>query len=110
LGQEKVSGLPVVDEEGQLIGVITEHDLLRAFREDRSDQPVEELMTTKVISVSEDTELDEIVDLFLEKGIRRVFVAEDSELRGVISRRDLVLGSQVAKQASEFSRQLCAGT
>ncbi len=109
LGQEKVSGLPVVDEVGSIIGVITEADLLRAYKEDRSGEPVDQLMTKDVISVTEETDLHEIVDLFLEKGIRRVFVAENSELRGVISRRDLVLSSQISKQVSEFSRQLCGG-
>ena len=69
LGQEKVSGLPVVDEERCIVGVITEADLLRAFKEGRSDQPVDQLMTRDVINVSEDTELNEIVDLFLEKGL-----------------------------------------
>jgi CBS domain-containing protein len=109
LGQEKISGLPVVDEFGNIVGVITEIDLLRAYKEDRSDQPVDQLMTRDVINVTEDAELNEIVDLFLEKGIRRVFVAKDTELLGVISRRDLVLSSQISKQVTEFARQLCAG-
>ena len=110
MGQEKISGLPVVDEFGCIIGVVTEIDLLRAYKENRSDQPVDQLMTRPVINVAEDTELHEIVDLFLKEGIRRVFVAKDTELLGVISRRDLVLSSPISKQVTEFARQLCAGS
>ncbi|MDP6558423.1 MAG: CBS domain-containing protein [Pirellulaceae bacterium] len=103
LGQEKVSGLPVVDEAGCIIGVITELDLLRAYRDNRSDQLIGQLMKTDVITVSEDTMLDQIVDLFLAKGIRRVFVVHDEEMLGVISCRDLVSSSQIRKQVSAFA-------
>ena len=107
MGQERVSGLPVVDEAGCIVGVITEHDLLHAFRDDRADELVGQLMKTDVITISEDTSLEQIVDLFLEKGIRRVFVAHENELLGVISRRDLVNSSQISKQISQFHSQSC---
>lgn len=106
LGREKVSGLPVVDEANCIVGVITELDLLRAYKEDQANQPIGSLMKTDVITVSEDAMLDQIVDLFLEKGIRRVFVTQDTELLGVISRRDLVFSSQIRKQVNEFACQL----
>ena len=108
MGQDKFSGLPVVDEERSILGVISELDLLRAYSDARADEPIGNLMKTDVITVSEDTMLDEIVNLFLTNGIRRVFVVHDGQLRGVISRRDLLFSSQIRKQVSQFSVSLGA--
>ena len=90
MGQNKVSGLCVVDEQRRILGVITEYDLLRAFHEDRTDENVARFMSHDVVTVSEEATLEELIALFLEKSLRRVFVAEDGVLQGVISRRDLL--------------------
>jgi len=62
-------------------------------------------MNADVITVSEDIVLDAIIDLFLRNRIRRVFVTRDKKLLGVISRRDLVITSQMHKQVHEYSSQ-----
>ena len=108
MGQEKISGLPVIDEDGRILGVVSELDLLRAYKDDRAEEPIGNLMKTDVITVSEEAMLDEIVNLFLNSGIRRVFVDRKGYLRGVISRRDLLFTSQIRKQLNQFSTSIGA--
>jgi CBS domain-containing protein len=86
LARNKISGVPVMDEEGCcVIGVVTEADLLQ-----KVGQTVGELMTKEVISVSEDTPMEEIAKILAEKGIKRVPVLKEGKLVGIVSRADIV--------------------
>jgi CBS domain-containing protein len=108
-----VSGLPVLDD-GKMIGILTEGDLLRrsetgterhrprwleilmgpgrmAGEYVRSHgRKVEEIMTTDLVSVAGDTPLDEVVGLMERRRIKRVPVIEGEVLVGVVSRLDLL--------------------
>jgi CBS-domain-containing membrane protein len=112
--EQHVSGLPVVDDGRYLLGLLTEGDLLRRVEtgtekrrpgwlnllfgpgqatEDyvRSrGRRVVELMTRDVVTVSEDTQIEDIVELMETRRIRRVPVVRDGRLVGVISRPDLL--------------------
>lgn len=86
-----VSGLPVVDDNDALLGVISEYDLLKLLYEPSSDPPcIESFVTTDVLSTDVDDSLPEIADLFLTKSIRRLPVICDGKVVGIISRRDLI--------------------
>jgi CBS domain-containing protein len=85
LARNKISGVPVLDEEGRVIGVVTEADLLQ-----KTGQTVGELMTKEVISVCEDTPIEEIAKILAEKGIKRVPVLKEGKLVGIVSRADIV--------------------
>lgn len=86
LARNKISGVPVMDEEGCcVIGVVTEADLLT-----KCGATVGEIMTKEVISVCEDTPIEEIAKILAEKGIKRVPVMKEGKLVGIVSRADIV--------------------
>jgi CBS domain-containing protein len=86
-----VSGLPVVDDQDQLVGVLSEWDLLEVLESPELElEPVGEYMTPEPLSVSEETSLVEVVDLFQTKRVRRLPVTRDMFLVGVVSRHDVI--------------------
>ncbi len=88
----KISGLPVVDSEKNLRGIVTEFDLIRALRADKdlAVTSVDELMTRDVISVEADTPVDEVMEILERERILRVPVVSDGKLVGVVSRSDVL--------------------
>src|SRR5271166_1505337 len=134
LVEHDVSALPVVDAEGNLIGILSEADLVHRveigtekhrpwwleaitggstlaeeFAKSHGKR-VDEIMTSGAISVSEDTPLSEIATLFERKRIKRVPVIKDGKLVGVVSQSNLIqaLASVVGRmdQHDETDRQI----
>ncbi len=85
LARNRISGLPVVNAEGMLLGLVTEHDLIA-----KSGRLVSDIMSRSVISVSPDTPVEEVQHLLTNQRIRRVPVLEDGKVVGIVSRSDLV--------------------
>jgi CBS domain-containing protein len=86
------SGLPVVNSKNEVIGVVTEFDLLYAVQsgKDLRLTKAEELMS-KPICVQEDDDLDAVVAKMTANGIVRLpVVREDGKLVGVIARSDIL--------------------
>lgn len=91
LANQHVSGAPVVDALGHLIGAISSSDLMQAESEgvDLDATAVDEVMTRKTLTVSPETELREAA-LAMEYGeVHRLFVQRNGALVGVISRSDV---------------------
>ena len=88
----RFSGMPVIDEEERVIGVITEHDLLNKVLEgkDLGKLTVEDVMQKNPITVDVNAPLGDILDIMLENGILRVPVTDGLCLVGVISRSDIL--------------------
>lgn len=113
----KISGVPVVDEAGHLMGMVTEGDLLHKETNPRLPHAVNilgaiiyyngveqynedfkkmmasqalNIMTDKVITVTAEQEVEDIVKVMLEHGIKRVPVVEGERIIGIISRADIV--------------------
>ncbi len=86
------SGLPVVDDKGKVVGVVSEFDLLKAIKEGKKLEQVtaEDIMSKKPICVTENTPVDEIIDLMMKHNIIRVPVVRNDNLVGVISRCDIL--------------------
>ncbi|OQW94733.1 MAG: hypothetical protein BWK77_08725 [Verrucomicrobia bacterium A1] len=86
-----ISGLPVVDDDGTLAGIISEHDVMNmAFGGNAADTRVEEAMSTKVISFPPDASLADLVQSFSSRRLRRVPIVENGKLVGIVSRRDIL--------------------
>ena len=86
-----VSGLPVVDEHDQLIGVLSEWDLLPVLEVPEMEmERVGDYMTPDPVSVNEETSLVDVVDLFQSRRVRRLPVTRDMFLVGLVSRHDLI--------------------
>ena len=112
--EKRVSGLPVVDEIGQLVGLISEGDLLHrseiGTEKHRSkwldflvgpgrsasdyvqshSRRVADVMTTDVATVEETTSLEDVVKLMEKRRIKRVPVVRDGGVSGMITRSDLL--------------------
>ena len=87
------SGMPVTDDDGKVIGIITEIDLLNAIMDGKELEKTiaADIMTSEVISVDPDTKVSEIIKIMKEKKIIRVpVVSKEGKLRGVISRCDIL--------------------
>src|SRR5262245_27951649 len=112
--QHKISGLPVVDASGQLVGVVTEGDFLRRIetgtlrRRPRwieffvgpgrladeyvqaSGRRVEEIMTPDVRTVTEDSSIEDIVQLMERHRIKPLPVLHGAKVVGIVTRQNLV--------------------
>jgi CBS domain-containing protein len=92
----RVSGLPVVDPDDHLLGIITEGDFL-AMEVERADtgaaaELVEQVMSHSVLTVGPDLEIIEAARFMHTNDVKRVVVVEDERMVGVISRFDVVAG------------------
>jgi CBS domain-containing protein len=87
LAAKRISGVPVVDEDGCLVGIATEADILRRRR---GQNLVRSIMTTRVISVREDAPLKDIASILSRRKIKRVPVLRRGVLVGIVSRADVV--------------------
>jgi CBS domain-containing protein len=85
LRANRISGVPVIDAGGAVIGLVSEYDLLA-----REGETAGELMTGSVITVTEDTDVDDVRHLLIERRIRRVPVTSGRRLAGIVSRSDVV--------------------
>ena len=85
LARHRISGLPVVDQSGAPIGVVTEYDLIA-----KKGTTVADIMTRDVISVSPETDVDAVAHLLASRRVRRVPVVAGGRLVGIVSRSDLV--------------------
>ncbi len=89
--QRGISGLPVVDMSGQLVGIITEFDLLDlVWESDTGKNKVYHYMTRDVRTVDEEDDFNDVAEMFRMLSVRRLLVMRGEQVAGVISRRDLI--------------------
>lgn len=93
--EKGITGLPVVNQEGQLVGMITEFGLMEALHNPNiRNDPIRDTMTRDVLTVDENEPIVHVVSLFLLHRIRRLPVVRnadmDGRIVGMISRRDLM--------------------
>lgn len=80
-----LTGMPVVDEQGALVGVITEYDIIS-----KQGETVSDIMSRGVVTVSEETSAARVVELVGLHGIRGIPVLAEGKLTGLVTRADLV--------------------
>ena len=119
---KRISGAPVVDAAGQVVGMISEGDLLRRVELGTDARPrsswlelfsssdeardyikthalkVEDVMSTEVISVDEETPISKVATLLETRRIKRVAVTKGGKLTGIVSRANLVQALASARE------------
>ena len=92
--EHRVTGAPVVDEAGHLVGMLTEKDCLKLVATGAdANMPrgtVADFMTTALTTISPDTDVYYAAGLFLHQGFRRFPVVEAGKLVGAITRFDIL--------------------
>jgi CBS domain-containing protein len=86
-----VTGLPVVEDDMTLVGIITEKDVLKLLPAwiDES-ATVEQFMSDDVVSFETNTNLIEICECLINSDFRRVAIVSQGQLKGIISRKDII--------------------
>ncbi len=88
---QRISGMPVTDSDGQLIGIVTEFALLAiAYDQKVCQDTVAQHMTTDLFTVDADDPVNKVADLCIMHRVRRVPVLHDGRLVGLIARRDVL--------------------
>jgi len=101
----EVSGLAVVDQSGNLLGVLSEYDLLGLVWDcESAGDNVSSYMSANVCTVGEEASWIEVADLFLSKRIRLLPVVRGKRLLGIITRYDLI--RQVVGVRQQIERSL----
>lgn len=119
--RHRISAVPVVDEKGRVIGIVSEGDLMRRSETDTERRPswwlsvftsddvlaneyiraharkVSDLMTKSVITAAPDTLLSEIATILERNAIKRVPIVSNGQLVGIVSRANLVQAMAAAK-------------
>jgi len=102
LVEQRISGAPVVDQIGNLVGMLTERDCMQialgAGYHSEDGGRVENFMTCSVVTVDANTPVTEIAERFATSNFRRLPVMEQGRLIGIISRRDVLEHLEAAWQ------------
>ena len=87
----RVGSVLILDETGDLEGIFTERDIVRAlaFEHDAASHPVAQWMTNEPTTLEPDAEDDEALRLMLDRGFRHLPVLDDGKVIGMVSIRDL---------------------
>ena len=85
-------GALLVMDKGKLAGIVTERDIVRAVANDKSckDVRIREVMSTNLIVSKQGDDLDYVMAVMIQNGIRHVPVVEEHGLVGMVSMRDVV--------------------
>ena len=101
--KHRISGMPVVDEAGTLVGILSERDCLKTLvSAEYYELPtalVKDLMSTELVTVDPDTDILEVAQLFLDNRFRRLPVVKRDRLVGQISRRDVLRAIQEMRRS-----------
>lgn len=88
---ERISGLPVVDERGRLIGIVTEFAMLAVAYDERVlNDTVAQHMTTDLLTVEASDLVRKVADMCVVHRVRRVPVLDNGKLVGLIARADVL--------------------
>ncbi|MFF9194262.1 CBS domain-containing protein [Streptomyces sp. NPDC014779] len=86
LAEHDISGVPVVDDDDHVVGVVSESDLLA-----RHELTVRDLMTTPAVTVHAEETVADAARLMVRRGVERLPVVDEEErLVGIVTRRDLL--------------------
>lgn len=110
LSRYNVGALPVCGADGRLNGLITDRDIvLRCVAAERepAKTPVGEIMTSRVVSVAPTESVERAAELMAREQVRRLPVAQDGKLVGVLSLGDLSVNQMLRMEASACLGEIC---
>lgn len=101
--KHRITGLPVVDDDMSLVGVISEKDVLSLFfeQEDLGQKTVNDFMTQPAIFLDENENMLDVCNLLAKNIFRRVPITSEGKLVGIISRGDIIEHIVKAKKSAD---------
>ena len=112
LSRYNVGSLPVCGEDGKLLGMITDRDIvLRCVAGERDPErtPVRHIMTGKVVSIQAQASLEDAAAKMAREQVRRLPVEDRGKLCGIVSVGDLARAPGYATEAAQVLEQICSG-
>jgi CBS domain-containing protein len=95
LVKNQISGAPVAGKNGKIVGIVSEADIVA-----KKGKDVKAIMSKKVISVVEDTPVEEIAQLMTKHKIKRLPVMNEGKVVGIVSRADIVSAIAMGKHVT----------
>lgn len=96
LFNRQITGVPVVDENDNVVGIVSEYDVIS-----KDGKTAADVMSREIISVHEETPAEEVAHLLTTRRVRRVPVLLNGKLTGIVSRADLVRLFSVTRWSCE---------
>ncbi|HMP73556.1 MAG TPA: CBS domain-containing protein [Kiritimatiellia bacterium] len=108
--KQRISGAPVLDDGGNLVGMLSEKDCLRAFVNgaffsQSAGAQVSDYMIKDIQTLDADDDIFKAASLFLNHSYRRLPVLDDGKLVGQVSRRDILLASVKMVEESPVKKE-----
>jgi len=88
--EKKIGGVPILDDQGVLQGIVTERDLIRLFETERSMLTVEEIMSSPLRVIRPDSPISAVTREMVKHTFRRLPVVSDEVLFGIITSTDII--------------------
>jgi CBS domain-containing protein len=90
-----INGMPIIDDDGKVIGILTIIDILRAIKDNKNIDLLKasDIMTRSPIVIYQETSIMDIIDTMDKKGIEMIPVVDeerDERLIGIVSRKDII--------------------
>jgi len=99
------SGLPI-EENGRITGMISKRDLEKVLFFEKRERPVKQFYSPLIIKVEADSDLREIEETMIKNNTGRVLVEQEGEIKGIISRSDLLRAYKIKEELSETSSRV----
>lgn len=98
LGEHNITGAPVVDAQNNLVGIVSEKDVMSLAYKLTSgnlgqcsrSKKISDVMTREIVTFRPDDNIADVCQCFMYRSIRRVPVVEDGKVVGLVSRRDII--------------------
>ena len=90
--ERKITGAPVINAKGELVGVISETDIIRKTNNIGAWSPstAGQIMTKPAVTVAPDETLQRVSEMMYNRRIHRVVVAEGTQIRGILTTMDIL--------------------